>query len=334
MKQRIRQFSVAVVVSFSLVALSLGCCQNAVWAFDPTHKLLNGELHKYTTKNGVHYAHWQKHPAILQQYLDSLATLSADQYAAMSPQDKAALWLNAYCALTIKVILDHYPIDGTKAYYPNNSIRQIPNCWESDFINVAGRKLNLWQMYHDVIRKDIKDIRTHFGIFCGANGCTTLREAYTGPKLDDQLDDAMHTYLADERNVDVDRVNKKIYVCQVFKWFPLDFASDAGFQKFPFPPPTDDEIVLAYLSTHGSIDVQRALAGVRNRSEFKVIYRDFDWSLNDVDGPPPHMPPGGAEPPAEKPRQNAESLNESLDESTEKPGFSALPSSSIAVDLL
>jgi hypothetical protein len=319
MKQRARHLNVAAAVLLSLIALSIDCCRNAVWAFDPTHKVLDAELHKYTTKNGVHYKHWQKHPEILQQYLDSLASLNADEYATLSAQDKAALWLNAYCALTIKVILEHYPIDGTKSYYPNNSIRQIPNCWESDFINVAGRKLNLWQMYHDVIRKDLKDIRTHFGIFCGANGCSVQREAYTGAKLDDQLDDAMQKYLADKRNVEVDRTNRKIYVAQVFKWFPLDFAPDAGFQKFPFPPPTDDEIVLAYLSIHGSTDVQHALAGVRNRSEFKVAYRNFDWSLNDVDGPAPHMPPGSGEPPAH-PRQNAEDSSMPAEETAQSAG--------------
>jgi len=311
MKQRARQIGVAAVVSLSLASLMWQSCQCAAWSFDRTHKMLTAELKKYTDNNGVHYKRWQKHSANLERYLNSLETITADQYDQMSAPDRAALWLNVYCALTIKIILDHYPIDGKKLYYPSNSIRQIPNCWEADFVSVAGRKINLWQIYHDVIRKDIKDIRTHFGIFCGANGCSTQRAAYTGAKLDNQLNQSMHKYLADKRNVDLDLANKKIFVSQVFKWFPLDFAPEAGFQKIPFPPPTDDEIVLGYLSMHGPDDVQQALAGVRNRSEYKVVYREFDWSLNDTDSPPvkavdPSSAPKSAEDNADAPGKSSE----------------------------
>ena len=41
-----------------------------------------------------------------------------------------AFWLNAYNALVLKTVVDHYPIPGASAGYPAKSIRQIPGAFE------------------------------------------------------------------------------------------------------------------------------------------------------------------------------------------------------------
>lgn len=262
-----------------------------MFAFDRQHRLFSSELKKYSSPIGVHYARWQKQPQRLEKYLKQLASISQAEYDTLSAADKEALWLDAYEAFTIKIVLDHYPIQGTKPYYPPGSLRQIPDVWESFSTRIAGRTVNLYQIEHEYIRKAVKDSRAHFALACGARGCcATPPFAYTANKLETELDHARDVFLSKRRNVDIDPKTHIVLVSQVFKWFPLDFAADAGFEKPSFPPPTDDEIILSYLSRFGPPTVRSAIADLHERASYKVAYRDFDWSLNDADAECPDVP--------------------------------------------
>jgi hypothetical protein len=94
-------------------------------------------------------------------------------------------------------------------------------------------------------------------------------------------------FLANKRNFEVDSADKSVKVSQVFKWFPLDFSKAAGLAK-KFPPPTDDEIVLSYLMKISSSigEASNVVSIPPDFSSYRVIYRPFDWSLNDADEKP------------------------------------------------
>jgi hypothetical protein len=255
-------------------------------AFDKRHRLFTQDLRKYVDGNGVHYSKWKRDQTNLSRYLQSLAELTADDYEKLSANDRKALWLDVYDALTIKIVLDHYPIHGNIPYYPENSLRQIPEVWEAFKIDVAGRKLNLYQIEHDILRREVKDTRTHFTVSCAAKGAgRTPASAYTAKNLNRALNEASLRFLADKDNLTVDSDKKIVSVSKIFKWFPLDFALEAGFKKIPFPPPTDDDVILGYLALHGPKQVQEALEESTDRAQYKVVYREFDWSLNDADAP-------------------------------------------------
>ena len=272
----------------SLVTLiGNGADAKASGKFDKRHRLFTQDLRRYVDANGVHYSKWKRDQTNLSRYLQSLADLTADDYEKLSANDREALWLDVYDALTIKVVLDHYPIHGNIPYYPENSLRQILEVWEAFKIDVAGRKLNLYQIEHDILRREVKDTRTHFTVSCAARGAgRTPASAYTAKNLNRALNEASLRFLADKDNVAVDSDNKIVTVSKIFKWFPLDFALEAGFKKIPFPPPTDDDVVLGYLALHGPKQVQEALEDSRDRKLYKVLYREFDWSLNDADVAP------------------------------------------------
>ena len=57
--------------------------------------------------------------------------------------NRKAFWLNAYNALVLKTVIDHYPIRGQFSEYPTNSIRQIPGAFAQRTHRVAGRDLTL-----------------------------------------------------------------------------------------------------------------------------------------------------------------------------------------------
>jgi hypothetical protein len=55
---------------------------------------------------------------------------------------------------------------------------------------VGGRAYGLDEIEQGIIRKRFQEPRIHFALVCAAMGCPPLRgEAYTGARLDAQLDD-------------------------------------------------------------------------------------------------------------------------------------------------
>src|SRR5215470_13249467 len=101
-----------------VVVMALSGALPALAKFDHSHQLFTSGLRRYVTDAQVHYAQWQKDQGALDSYLKQLAAISPAEYAHFTDGQKKALWINAYNALTIKVVLDHYPINGTKPYYP------------------------------------------------------------------------------------------------------------------------------------------------------------------------------------------------------------------------
>ena len=244
------------------------------------HELFSAELGKYVTDRGVKYSEWKLHPEPLKAYLHALSKVNKSEYEQLSQNEKLVYWINAYNAYTIKLVLDHYPIKGTKTYYPASSIRQVDGFWEDNSIELAGKKVTLESMEHDILRRDFLEPRTHFAVVCAAWGCAPLnRVAFNAAKLDEQLDNAAKQFLSDSKNVKIDFDKKTISVSSLFKWFPLDFASVVGLGK-RFPPPTDDEIVASYILSKTPAAASKNL-DTDDLKGFKVRYEEYDWGLND-----------------------------------------------------
>lgn len=268
-------------IVFSSFALSASV---PAYSFDKQHRLFTAELKKYVDDDGVHYAKWRHDMSGLLRYLQELADITPAQYDRLSFKERAALWMNAYDALTLKIILDHYPIRGNIPYFPVNSPRQIPEIWDAFPIEIAGRKLTLSKIEHDILRREIKDVRTHFVVACAARGCGAApRSAFTASNWNKRLKQETQRFLADKHNLELDETKKEVRVSKIFKWFPLDFAVDAGFKKIPFPPPSDDTVILGYLALHGPKHIRMALKDPEVRKSYTVAYPLFDWGLNDAD---------------------------------------------------
>jgi hypothetical protein len=251
-------------------------------AFDNTHRVFTKELAKYVEGGSVHYSRWQKHPLELEKYIDSLAQITPAEYQSLSTEDKKALWLNAYNAATIKVILAHYPIHGKNSYYPANSLRQIPDVWESFHFKIANRDVDLDDLEHDIIRREFHDSRMHFGVVCAKGSAPLLPYAYVGARLNELLDRQTSLFLSDPRNVKFDPAKHTLQVTKLFSWFLLDFTPP-GFFKGRRTPPSDDEIVIAYLEQSGPKELKSQLSSLHKSKEIKVSFMPFDWSLNDAD---------------------------------------------------
>lgn len=259
------------------------CTSPAGAAVDLAHSLLTEDLKLYVENDLVHYKRWKAHPERLEKYLKSLAAISQDDFEKLSKQDKEALWINAYNAFTVKVVLDHYPISGNEPYYPKNSFRQIPDAWEDYYFVVAGRRVSLYSIEHDIGRR-LGDPRMHFAVVCAAKGCAKInKEAYVGKTIDSALDAQTQKFILNPQNVSFDHKEKVAKVSKLFSWFPLDFLKAVGFKTMPFPPPKDDEVVLRYIVSHSPKDVQEKFKTDADFRAYKVVYKEYDWSLNDAE---------------------------------------------------
>lgn len=236
-------------------------------AFD--HAEFDALLKKYVQGDRVDYAALKADRKSLDEYVDRLTKLSNDDYQKLSREEQMALWINAYNALTLRSIVDAYPIKGSfLSLYPKNSIRQIDKVWDKKH-TIAGRDVSLNEIENEILRKEWKDPRVHASINCASRGCPPLRaEAFTGAKLNDQLDDQVRKWVADSYRNQVDPKAKKVEVSKIFDWFGEDF----GVKQ-------DKRGVLKFLVTYGPAEWKPFLEGF---DPGDVKFLDYDWSLNEV----------------------------------------------------
>jgi len=122
----------------------------------------------------VDYRGLKLQPQALNTYLKFLSGVSEQTFSQWSNQDKIAFWINAYNSLTLKAILDHYPIKSSffrSLKYPKNSIRQIPGVWNKLKFTVNNRPMTLEYIEHKILRAKFNEPRIHMAMVCAAKGC-------------------------------------------------------------------------------------------------------------------------------------------------------------------
>ena len=192
-----------------------------------------------------------------------------------------AFWINVYNALTLKAIVDHYPIQSSflKSFvYPRNSIRQIPGVWDKLTFSVMGRDMTLDEIEHRVLRARFNEPRIHMALVCAAKGCPPLRnEQYTAAKLERQLDDQTNRFLSNAKKFRIDRENKTVYLSPIFDWFGDDFIktyrANRAFQGYS----AKERAVLNFVSRYLG-DPDRMYL---EKGGYSLSYLPYDWSLNE-----------------------------------------------------
>ena len=277
----------------SLASDQVNCTDKAYRAlphFDLSYKDYGRELCKYVEGESglVHYASWQKDQSGLTAFIDSLAKLDQATYQKFDQKEKLAFWLNAYNALAIKSVLDHYPVKATVDYFPKSSIRQFNDGWEVLKFEVMGQPITLYDIEHDRLRLGFRDPRVHFAVASASIDSARLsRDPFVAADLDVRLDDLARQFFARPDTFVLDPGQGKVRVSKIFSWFTLDFASKAGFGKMVFPPPRDEDIILSYIELYLPQDRRLELEKLRRSGLLNFDYLPYDWALNDAE------PPGG-----------------------------------------
>jgi len=201
--------------------------------------------------------------AALDGYIAGLAALPVSRYART---EQLAYWINLYNALTVQVVLAHYPVD---------SIRDIDispglfadGPWDKALLTIEGQPVTLNDIEHRILRPIWHDPRIHYALNCASVGCPDLqRRAFTAEGTEALLEAAARGYVNSPRGA---RFKKdKLIVSSIYVWFSEDFGGD-------------DAGVIAHLKRYAESALAARLAGIE-----RLGGHAYDWTLNRRNGPP------------------------------------------------
>ena len=196
----------------------------------------------------------------LADYLAHLQKLDPREY---SRAEQKAYWINLYNALTVRVVLEAYPVD---------SIRDISDSflgglmfsgpWEDVVAQVAGLDLTLDNIEHGILRPIYRDNRIHYGVNCASLGCPNLLPtAFTAANTETLLDTGAREYVNHQRGVDfVD--DDFIVISSIYEWFVEDFDGS-------------EEGAIKHLIQHADQELAERLRNFEGSVDY-----DYDWGLN------------------------------------------------------
>lgn len=192
-------------------------------------------------------------------YIDGLAALPISTYGR---PEQMAFWANLYNALTVQVILDHYPV---------GSIRDIDispglfsdGPWGKKMVTIEGEHVALDDIEHQILRPIWQDPRIHYAVNCASIGCPNLLPTpFTATTLNRQLDQAAVDFINHERAVRIK--DGELDVSSIYNWFGDDFGGR-------------DQDIIAHLERYAAPDLAKKLRA------FSTIDDDhYDWRLNDA----------------------------------------------------
>lgn len=194
----------------------------------------------------------------LDRYIEMLAATPVSE---LNRAEQRAYWINLYNALTVKVILDAYPV---------RSIRDIDispgffsdGPWGKKLLTVEGEEVSLDDIEHRILRPIWRDPRIHYAVNCASIGCPNLRrEAATAANSEAYLEAGARAYVNHPRGSRVE--NGRLVVSSIYEWFQEDFGgNDAG--------------VISHLRQYANDELAAALDQVS-----KISDDHYDWALND-----------------------------------------------------
>ena len=195
----------------------------------------------------------------LDAYIDRLTDLDIGRY----PRDvQMAYWINLYNALTVDVVLEHYPvasirdIDISPGWFSSGP-------WGAELVEIDGEAVTLNDIEHRILRPIWKDPRIHYAVNCASIGCPNLQpEAFTADNLERLLERGARGYINHPRGATI--VDGELVVSSIYDWFQADFG---GTEKG----------VIDHLREYADDDLASKLEGRTGYGDHR-----YDWSLNDV----------------------------------------------------
>ena len=212
-------------------------------------------LKKHVNDHGlVDYAGWRNSPddvKALERYITAFAPKSE---VAAEGADEIASLINAYNAMTIRLILENYPTE---------SIRETKDAWKGVRWTIGGKTVSLDEIEHSTLRP-LFGWKVHATIVCAARSCPPLqREAFTCLNLEALTAQAYVAWLGRADLNTFDAASRTLRVSPIFKWFSEDFVGDGALARI--------------VEKHGPAN----MVGLVRAGGFEVEYLDYNWGLND-----------------------------------------------------
>lgn len=197
-------------------------------------------------------------PADKQSLDDYLTALAAIPVTKLNRAEQKAYWINLYNALTVKTVLDHFPI---------KSIREIksgwlsPGPWDLKLTRVEGVELSLNDIEHRILRPIWQDNRVHYAVNCASLGCPSLQpDPFTSENSEQLLERGARQYVNHPRGVRLEQ--RRLVLSSIYDWFASDFGGS-------------EAALRAHLETFAAPELAARLRSYRG----SITYQ-YDWDLN------------------------------------------------------
>ena len=229
------------------------------------HSIWNRLLATYVkpAPDGVNRVAYAKITPADRQALEAyLSALQGIAISGFNRSEQLAYWVDLYNALTMKVVLDHYPVHSIR------DVRISPGSfsvgpWGAKLLKIEGLDVSLDDIQQRILRPVWHDPRIHYALSCAAIGSPDLQaEAYVAPRIDRQLDAAALHFINSKRAVWF--VDDTLHLSSLYSWYADDFGGN---------PPAIIRHLMSYADPALAIRLQRFT---------EIAGTDFDWTLNDV----------------------------------------------------
>lgn len=195
----------------------------------------------------------------LDQYIDDLTNVKVRK---LTRNEQLPYWVNLYNALTIKVVLDHYPVDSIKDISISPGFFSI-GPWGKKLVEVEGKPLSLDDIEHRILRPIWQDPRIHYAVNCASIGCPNLASmAYTAQNVNTLMDQGAREYVNHPRGMTI--TPSGLFVSSIYDWFIEDFDDT-------------EQGVIQHLMEYAKPELKSQLESI-----IKITKHHYDWKLNDA----------------------------------------------------
>jgi len=192
----------------------------------------------------------------LKDYLSSLKKLDPRTY---SKAEQKAYWINLYNALTVHLVVNHYPVKSIKHI---DSPLGLGGPWDKKLLKIQEHRLTLNNIEHGILRPIWNDNRIHYAVNCASIGCPNLAsEAYTAENMEIVLDKGAKDYVNHTRGVQF-HPDGRLLVSSIYEWYKVDFGGT-------------DASVIAHLQKYANHDLANRLQSYKGS-----IDDQYNWELN------------------------------------------------------
>lgn len=215
--------------------------------------------------NRVAYGAWKANGADLAKLAGAIDQASHARPSKLAAGVAFAYWTNLYNALTLKIVLDNYPVRSIREIKSTGAIFDLKaGPWRTRLVAVEGRRLSLDDIEHGIMRPTFRDPRVHYAVNCASIGCPNLKPAaWRAETLAADLDAAAGAYVNHPRGV-YNLGGGRLAVSSIYRWYRNDFGgSETG--------------VLIHLRNYANSRLNAVIDGGS-----RIVEHRYDWTLNDL----------------------------------------------------
>jgi hypothetical protein len=230
-----------------------------------SHQLFDGILKTYLTTSHTSKVHLFRYNKVtindkkkLTQYLNQLQAIKITNYSRL---EQKAYWINLYNALTVQVILKHYPVKSIlKINISPGFFSRGP--WGAKLLTVEGEKISLNDIEHRILRPIWKDNRIHYAVNCASYSCPNLAsKTYTAQSTEQLLHEGAKQYINHKRGVTFDNDNDLV-LSKIYDWYQIDFGDN-------------EKNLIKHLIKYANPELKRKLLKFDGDIDYK-----YNWNLN------------------------------------------------------